>query len=79
VNPTLVDHPRLRLFWKIASITVGSVLILLGLVMLVTPGPGWLAIFAGLALLSPHSRWAHSIMTWLKSKFHLHREAPPGR
>jgi uncharacterized protein (TIGR02611 family) len=73
----MADHPRLRLFWKIARITLGSLLILLGLIMLVTPGPGWLAIFAGLALLSRHSRWAHNVMTWLKAKLHLIRRTPP--
>ena len=65
-------HPTLLLVWKIVSITVGSLLILLGLVMLVTPGPGWLAIFGGLAMLSPHSVWAKSILSWLKKKFRIH-------
>ena len=64
------------LVWKIASISVGSLLILLGLVMLVTPGPGWLAIFAGLAMLSPHSVLAKSILAWLKRKLgRLSRQA----
>ncbi len=35
-------------------------------------------ILAGLALLSPHSRWAHAIMTWLKQKLHRRRPAEPG-
>ena len=75
-------HPRVSLVWKIFSITVGSLLILLGLLMLLTPGPGWLAIFAGLAMLSPYSRWAHQIMTWLKEKvrrIHRRQEPPAGR
>jgi hypothetical protein len=72
-------HPKISLAWKIFSITAGSFLILIGLVMLLTPGPGWLAIFGGLAMLSPHSRWAHAIMHWLKSKLRIHRpDEPPG-
>ena len=64
--------------WRIFSISAGSLLILAGLVMLVIPGPGLLAIFAGLAMLSPHSRLAHRITHWLREKLRLHR-APDHR
>jgi uncharacterized protein (TIGR02611 family) len=68
-------HPSLVLALKVASISIGSLLLLLGLVMLVTPGPGVLVILAGLAMLSPHSRWAKSLLVWTKQKFHIrHRE-----
>lgn len=36
----------------------GFILIALGTVMLVTPGPGWLAIAAGLTLLAREYEWA---------------------
>ncbi|HKY33774.1 MAG TPA: PGPGW domain-containing protein [Candidatus Polarisedimenticolia bacterium] len=72
-------HPRISLAWKIFSIAAGSLLILAGLLMLVTPGPGWLAIFGGLAMLSPHSRWAHAILHWLKEKLHLRRRQSADR
>jgi len=68
LEPPHGRHPKLSLALKIGTITVGSLLILLGLVMLITPGPGWLAIIAGLAMLSPHSVWAKAILTWLKRK-----------
>ena len=69
-----MKHPALRLFWKIVSISLGSLLILLGIVAGFVPIlQGWLLILAGLALLSPHSRWAHAIMTWLKAKLHRRR------
>lgn len=54
--------------WRIITITFGISLVLLGLIMLVTPGPGWVAIFAGLAVLSPHSRKARWILRTLKEK-----------
>lgn len=55
------------LVWKSISIGIGIILLLLGLACLVLPGPGVVLILAGLALLSPHSRWAHRIMQWVKS------------
>ena len=55
------------LVWKTISIVLGSLLLLVGLVGLVVPGiQGILTILAGLALLSPHSRWARQIMKWIK-------------
>jgi Putative transmembrane protein (PGPGW) len=43
---------------KIVRIVGGFALIALGTVMLVTPGPGWLAIAAGVALLAEDYEWA---------------------
>ena len=40
------------------SLVLGWVLVLAGLAALVLPGPGLLALFAGLALLSQHYEWA---------------------
>lgn len=70
-------HPKLVLFWKIVSISSGSILILLGIVGLFLPIlQGWLMILAGLALLSPHSKCAHGIMTWLKTKLRIGHRPP---
>jgi uncharacterized protein (TIGR02611 family) len=43
--------------------------LLAGVIMLVTPGPGWAAIFAGLAILSAAEVvWARRLMQRLKDK-----------
>ncbi len=41
--------------------TVGFILVVLGLVMLVTPGPGLLFIFLGLSVLALELEWAREI------------------
>ncbi len=41
--------------------TVGSILLILGLVMLVTPGPGLLFIFFGLSILALEIEWAREL------------------
>lgn len=46
---------RLSVLWRIA---LGWVLVVGGLAALVLPGPGLLALFAGLAILSQHYEWA---------------------
>lgn len=46
----------------VAVAVAGSLLVVAGLVMLVTPGPGLLAIVAGLALLAREFQWARRLL-----------------
>ena len=45
----------------IISIVLGFVLLIMGLIMLVTPGPGLLFIFLGLSLLALEIEWAREL------------------
>jgi uncharacterized protein (TIGR02611 family) len=49
------------------KIVFGFTLLLLGVVMLVTPGPGWATIFAGLAVLAAEYIWARRLLDRLKA------------
>ncbi len=48
---------------RVAVLAVGSTVILLGIVMLVTPGPGLVVIPVGLAILGVEFAWARH---WLR-------------
>jgi uncharacterized protein (TIGR02611 family) len=50
-----------RLTFRIAVGVLGAVIIAVGIVLLPLPGPGWLIIFAGLALWSIEFRWARRL------------------
>lgn len=41
---------------------LGGLLVVVGVVLLVLPGPGWLVIIAGLALLARRFAWAHGLL-----------------
>jgi uncharacterized protein (TIGR02611 family) len=45
----------------VLSMVVGFVLLILGLIMLVTPGPGLLFIFFGLSILALEIEWAREL------------------
>ena len=49
-------------------LVVGLTLVLVGIVMLVTPGPGWLLIFAGLSVLAIEFVWARRLLKKMKEK-----------
>ena len=48
---------------------------LIGIVMLVTPGPGWLVIFLGLGLLAAEFVWAKRLMDRMKREGGRMRDA----
>src|SRR5712664_3307401 len=51
---------------RVFLIIAGFTLLLAGVVMLVTPGPGMLAIFLGLGLLAAEFVWARRLMDRIK-------------
>ena len=61
------SHPLLNTTWRIGVFTVGATVLAAGLVMMVTPGPGWAAIFVGLAILATEFAWAKRALSGAKA------------
>jgi uncharacterized protein (TIGR02611 family) len=53
---------------RIAVTIVGGILLLLGLIMMVTPGPGIVLIVAGLAVLATEYVWAQRALHFAREK-----------
>jgi len=53
---------------RFSKIFAGFTLLFVGVVMLVTPGPGWPAIVGGLAILAAEFVWARRLLNRLKSE-----------
>lgn len=51
---------------RIFRIVAGFTLLAVGIIMIVTPGPGWLTILVGLGLLAAEFVWARRLMDRLK-------------
>jgi uncharacterized protein (TIGR02611 family) len=51
---------------RIFRVVAGFTLLLAGVVMLVTPGPGWVVILLGLGLLAAEFVWARRLMDRIK-------------
>lgn len=52
---------------RLARISAGFGLLAAGVTMLVLPGPGWLTIVAGLAVLAREFEWARRLLNRLKA------------
>ena len=51
---------------RLATIVVGFLVLLVGIVLLPLPGPGWLVIAAGLAVLAAELVWARKLLDRVK-------------
>jgi Flp pilus assembly protein TadB len=61
--PTWTNSAR-----KVLAVTIGSLLIAIGLALLVLPGPGVPLILAGLGILSVHYSWARRLRTRISAQ-----------
>ncbi len=53
---------------RVFRVVAGFTLLAVGVVMLVTPGPGWLVILFGLSLLAAEFIWARRLMDRIKQQ-----------
>lgn len=58
--------PRSR---KVVTGIVGGVVLLVGLIAIPYPGPGWLIVFAGLAILATEFPWAERVLKVARQKY----------
>jgi uncharacterized protein (TIGR02611 family) len=68
-----------REIWRVVVAVIGFLVVAVGLVLLVTPGPGLLVIVAGLAILSTQFAWAANALDYTKSKAVQARDAASRR
>lgn len=64
----LDPYPRWRLAYRVAVAIVGAVVIVVGLILVPLPGPGWLIVFIGLAVLSTEFHWARRLTHWVREQ-----------
>ena len=63
-------RPHLHLFYKVLVGIVGGLVVVIGLILVPLPGPGWLVVFIGLTILASEFHFFHRIITWLRAQLH---------
>ena len=74
VRGRIRKNKPLDLTWRIGVFIVGALFVIAGLIMFVTPGPGWLALLLGLAILATEFSWAERLLHWAREKAKLAAE-----
>lgn len=68
------SHPALHLTWRVTIGVLGSLVLLGGVVMCITPGPGIGGIILGLAILSTEFSWANRLLWRARRYAHSMKE-----
>jgi uncharacterized protein (TIGR02611 family) len=58
----------LEVAYRVVVAVIGFAIIGTGLALIPLPGPGWLIVFAGLAVLSTEFAWAERLLRYARSK-----------
>jgi uncharacterized protein (TIGR02611 family) len=67
--PHFIRRSRtLHISWQVGVFLVGLAVVGAGVAMLVLPGPGWVVIFAGMAIWATEFVWAQLVLRWTKRK-----------
>ena len=65
----LDDRPALRLLFRIGVAVVGAAVLVVGIILIPYPGPGWLVVFAGLAILATEFSWAGRLLAYARGRY----------
>lgn len=57
-------NPQTYHAYRVAVGTVGGLVMVLGLIMVPFPGPGWLVVFIGVSILASEFHWARRLHQW---------------
>ncbi|MFE7194157.1 TIGR02611 family protein [Kitasatospora sp. NPDC057541] len=67
--PGFIRRSRpLHLSWQVAVFLVGLAVVVLGVIMLPLPGPGWVVIFLGMGIWATEFVWAQLVLRWTRRK-----------
>ena len=64
----LRKNRALDLTYRMIVAVVGATIIVIGIILLPLPGPGWLIIFGGLFVLSTEFEWAERLLDYARDK-----------
>lgn len=62
------SNPATRVPYRVAVGTVGALVIAGGVLLIPFPGPGWLIVIGGLAILASEFEWANSWLEFTKKQ-----------
>lgn len=64
-----IHHHIKRHAKRVITGITGGLVVLVGVVLIPYPGPGWLVVFAGFAILATEFEFAAKTLEWLKEKY----------
>ncbi|UVS78210.1 TIGR02611 family protein [Actinokineospora sp. UTMC 2448] len=70
IRPDWADRSKTtRLVWRVGVAVIGGAVLAGGILLIPYPGPGWLVVFAGLAILAVEFPWARRVLDFARAKY----------
>ena len=66
VRNRIRQRPKLNVAWRIGVGVLGTLVVVLGILAIPYPGPGWLIVFAGLGVLGSEFTWAARVLRFAR-------------
>lgn len=63
------SRPGTNAVWRCGVGGLGSVVLVAGIILIPYPGPGWLVVFIGLAILGTEFDWARRLLSYARSRY----------
>ncbi|GAA4862380.1 TIGR02611 family protein [Actinomycetospora straminea] len=61
--------PRMNQAWRVGIGVIGTIVLILGIIAIPYPGPGWLIVFAGLGILATEFTWAGRLLRFARRHY----------
>lgn len=65
----LERKPRQKLAYRIGVGLLGAIVLVLGILAIPYPGPGWAIVFVGLAILATEFTWAKRVLRYARARY----------
>lgn len=65
----MADYQIKRRAKKTVIAAIGGLVVVVGLITIPYPGPGWLTVFIGLGILSTEFKWAAGVLKFARGKY----------
>ncbi|GAB2657201.1 hypothetical protein GCM10027169_20870 [Gordonia jinhuaensis] len=65
----IAQNPTIDLVYRIVVGVIGAVVLVVGIIMIPYPGPGWAVVFVGLGILASEFSWAHRLLLFARDKY----------
>lgn len=62
----IAKRPWLNVVYKVLITIIGVLVVVIGLILVPLPGPGWLIVFIGMTILGSEYHWARRMTSWLR-------------
>jgi len=63
------DRPLIDFGYRITVGVIGTVVLIVGIIAIPYPGPGWAIVFLGLAILATEFRAAQVVLHWVRARY----------